>query len=256
MKNPSLIFAGPFFFAKGFLLLCGKVFSQMWRRPFYYRLIIQNMYDFGYRSLFIIFLFGIVLGVVLTLHIGLSLEKYGAKFYVPKVIILSLMGEVATVIAVFILAGKIGAGITSEIASMKVSEQLDAMRALAVSPLKRVVIPKVIACLVIIPVLCLLLHLIGFLTSAYVAKTHLHLDPVAFLARGLYTPELRFFVFGIFKTLIFALFISITSCYYGLNITKGSYEIGRATMRAVVVSFILIIFGDFLLTKLYYDFLA
>ena len=213
------------------------------------------MYDFGYRSLFIVIFFGITIGIVLTLHIGLSLQKYGAKLYVPKIIILALFSEVGTVMAIFVLAGKIGAGITSELASMKVTEQLDALRALGVSPIKRVVVPKVIACILIIPILSIILNCIAFLTSAYVGHTELHLDPIDFLARGLYTPSLAFFLFGVFKTIVFALFIAITSCHYGLNITKGSYEVGRTTMKSIVVTFILIIFGDLLLTKIYYSFL-
>lgn len=255
MKNPIQVLNQSSNFISSFLFLCGQVFSQCWKKPFYYRLIIRNMYDFGYRSLFIIISFGITIGIVLTLHIGLSLKKYGAVLYVPKIMILSLFSEVGTVVVVFVLAGKIGAGITSEIASMKVSEQLDALRALGVSPIKRVVIPKVLACLVIIPILCIILNCISFLTSAYISKIQLYLDPIDFIARGLYTPPLSFFLFGVFKTVVFALFIAITSCHYGLNITKGSYEVGRSTMRSIVVSFILIIFGDLILTKIYYSFL-
>ena len=255
MKNSLSFLIQPLSFVKSFLVLCGLVFSQCWKKPFYYRLIIQNMYDFGYRSLFIIISFGVTIGIVLTLHIGLSLAKYGAKLYVSKIVILALFSEVGTMLVIVILAGKIGAGITAEIAAMKVSEQLDALRALGVSPIKRVVIPKVIACLVIIPILSLIVNFISFLVSAYIAKTELYLDPINFLARGLYTPPLNFFLFGVFKTVVFALFIAITSCHYGLSITKGSYEIGRTTMRAIVVSFILIIFGDLLLTHIYYSFL-
>ena len=255
MKNPLQILRDVSSFITGFLLLSGLVFSQCWRRPFYYRLIINNMYDFGYRSLFIIISFGIIVGIVLTYHIGLPLVKYGAKLYVPKIMILSLLSEVGTVVVVFVLAGKIGAGISSEIASMKVSNQLDALRALGVSSIKRVVVPKVFACLIIIPILCLILNFVAFLTSAITATIVLHLDPIDFLARGLYTPKFDFFLFGVFKTIVFALFIAITSCYYGLNVTKGSYEVGLTTMRAIVMSFILIIFGDLFLTKIYYMFL-
>ena len=254
MKNPFKILNDAISFIISFMSLCGLVFSQCWKRPFYYRLVIQNMYDFGYRSLFIIISFGITIGIVLTYHMGLPLVRYGAQLYVPKIMLLALFSEVGTVIVVFVLAGKIGAGISSEIATMKVSDQLDALRALGVSSLKRVVIPKVLACLVIIPILCLIVNFIAFVTSAYTAKLVLHLDPIEFLARGLYTPELGFFVFGVFKTIVFALFIAITSCHYGLNITKGSYEVGLMTMKAIVVSFIFIIFGDVILTKIYYMF--
>ena len=255
MRNPVLILNEITSFVKSFISLCGLVFSQCWKRPFYYRLIIQNIYDFAYRSLFIVIFFGIASSIVLTLHTGLSLKKYGATLYVSKILTLSLLTEIGPVILIFILAGKIGAGITSEIASMKVSEQLDALKALGVSPIKRVLIPKVIACMIAIPILSILFNFISLLVSAYVGKTQLLLDPVNFLARGLQTPPLSMFLFSVLKTIIFSLFIAITSCHYGLNITKGSYEIGRVTMRAIVVSFILIIIGDFLLTKLYYSYL-
>ena len=242
-------------FSSSFLYLCGSIFSLCWKKPIYYHLIIKNIYDFGYRSLFIIISFAISVGVVVTLHIGLSIEKYGAKLYVSKIIILSLFSEIGTVVIAIILAGKIGAGITSEIASMKITEQLDALRALGVSPIKRVIIPKAIACIITIPLLCIICNGIALLTSAYTGKIELQLDVIDFLARALQTPPLIFFIFSVFKTMIFALFISITSCHYGLNITQSSYKVGRNTMKAFVVSFMLIIFGDIILTKIYYNFL-
>ena len=242
-------------FTKDFLSLSGSIFSQIFKGPFYYRLVIKNMYDFGYRSLFIVISFAISVGMVLTLHIGYSLEKYGAKIYVSKIMILSLFSEIGTVLIVFILAGKIGAGITSEIASMKISEQLDALRALGVSPIKRVIIPKFLACFFIIPILCIFVSAIGIITSAYVGKIYLQLNFIDFLSRALLTPPLEFFLFGVFKTFIFAFFIAITSCHYGLKISKGSYEMGQSTMRSFLVSFVFIIFGDLILTNLYYKFI-
>ncbi len=243
------------YFVKSFCSIYWQVMKQMWQRPFYYKLLIKNMYDFGYRSLFIIIVLGICLGFILTLHIGVSLEKYGAKMYVPKIIALALLGEFATVLAPLILAARIGAGITSEIGTMKVTEQIDAFRALGISHIKRVIIPKVLACMVIIPILSLFVSIIGLLTGAYIGYTHLNLDPIYFIAKALYTPKLIFFLFSVFKTFIFSIFIAITSCHYGLSISKGSYEIGRATMTSVVVSSLLIIFGDVLLTNFYYSFL-
>ena len=242
-------------FTKDFVSLSGSIFSQMFKRPFYYRLVIQNMYDFGYRSLFIVISFAISVGAVVTLHTGYSLEKYGAKIYVSKIMMLSLLAELGTVLVVFLLAGKIGSGITSEIASMKISEQLDALRALGVSPIKRVIIPKVLACFFIIPILCIFVSALGIVTSAYVGKIYLQLNFVDFLARALQTPPLEFFLFGVFKTFVFSFFIAITSCHYGLKISKGSYEMGLSTMRAFVMSFIFVIFGDLILTALYYKFI-
>ena len=244
-----------FNFVKDFFSLSGEVFSQVFKRFFYYRLVIKNMYDFGYRSLFIVISFAVSVGMVTTLHIGYSLEKYGAKIYVSKIMILSLLSEIGTVLIVFILAGKIGAGITSEISSMKITEQLDALRVLGVSPIKRVIVPKVLACFFIIPILCIFVSAIGLLTSAYVGTVYLQLDFVNFLAQALLTPPLEFFLFGVFKTFVFAFFIAITSCLYGLKINKGSYEVGQYTMRSFVVSFMLIIFSDLILTNIYYSFI-
>ncbi|MBC6415139.1 MAG: ABC transporter permease [Bdellovibrionales bacterium] len=242
-------------FFKGFFSLVTLIFSELFKRPFYYQLMIKNMYDFGYRSLFIVTAFAVSTGYVVTLHIGLSLEKYGAKLYVSKIMIISLFAEISTVLIVFILAGKIGSGITSEVGSMKLTEQFDAFKALGISPVKRVIIPKVLACLIIIPILCIISSMISLLVSAYIGKLYLQLDYIDFLARALRTPKLGFVIFGFFKTMVFAFFIAITSCYYGLNVEKGSYEIGRATMRAIVVSFMLIICGDFVLTGFYYSFI-
>ena len=242
-------------FVKDFCTICAQVFTQMWQRPFYYRLLIQNMYDFGYKSLFIVTVLGVTLGFVLTLHIGISLEKYGAKLYVSKIISMAVFAELAIVLTPLILAGRIGAGMASEIGIMKITEQIDALRSLGISHIKRVVIPKVLACLFIVPILSLFLAVVTLLTAAYVAQAKLNLDPMFFMAKALYTPHLSLFLFGMLKTVFFALFIAITACRYGMNISKGSYEIGIATMKSVVVSSLLIICGDFVLTSIYYAFI-
>ena len=173
----------------------------------------------------------------------------------PRITSLAIFGEFATVLSALILTGRVGTGITSEIGTMKITEQIDAIRALGVSYIKRVIAPKVIACIIIIPILSLFLGITALLTGAYVGYKTLDLDPVYFVAKALYTPKLVFFLFGVFKTVIFALFIAVTSCHYGLNVTKGAHEVGWATMEAVVVSFILIILGDSLMTEFYYSFL-
>lgn len=237
------------------LVLSFQVFSQCWKRPFYYRLIVKNMYDFGARSFLIIVALGMAFGGILTFHLGMSIEKYGAKLYVPKMLILILLSELAPTLGSIILAGRIGAGITAEIGTMKVTEQIDALRALSVSYIKYVIAPKVLACLVIIPVLCLWLAVVSFLTGAFVGYHLLQLDPGYFIAKGLYTPLLVFFLFSCFKTVVFALVIALIACHYGLSIKKGAYEVGIATMKSVVASITTIILSDYILTQFYYEFL-
>ena len=242
-------------FLSNVFLLGGQVFSQFWKRPFYYHLIVRNMYDFGVRSFLIILAMGIALGGVLTFHIGVSIEKYGAKLYVSKILIVAILGEFAPTLGSIILAGRIGAGITSEIGTMKVTEQIDALKVLGVSYIKYLITPKVLACLVIIPILCLWLSVIAFLTGTFIGYSSLNLDPGYFMAQGLHTPSLVFFLFSCFKTVVFALCISLIACYYGLNIKKGAYEVGTATMKSVVASILAIILSDFALTRFYYSFL-
>lgn len=213
------------------------------------------MYDFGYQSLLIIALLGVSLGFVMALHIGISLEKYGAKLYVPKIVSVAIFGEIGVILTCLVLAGKIGAGITAEIGAMKVTEQINALKVLGISHIKRVIIPKVLACVIIVPILCLFLSIIALITAAYIGHIRLNLDIIFFITKALYTPKLVFFLFSFTKTVVFAICIAITSCHYGLSISKGSYEIGRATMKGVVLSFILIICGDLLLTNFYYTYL-
>ena len=233
-------------------LLSFEVFTLCWKKPFYYRIIIKNMYDFGYHSLLTVFILGVSTGGVLALHIGESIEKYGAKLYLPKIVSLAVIGEFAPVLTSIILAGRIGAGITSEIGTMKVTEQIDAIKAMGVSHIKRVIAPKVLACLIIIPILCLFMGVTAVVTGAYIAKTALSLDPVFFLTKALYTPPFSFFMFSFSKTFVFSLCISLIACHYGLHTTHGAYEVGRATMKAVVTSFLLIVSFDLALTRLYY----
>ena len=135
---------------------------------------------------------------------------------------------------------------------MKVTEQIDAIRAMGVSHIKRVIAPRVLACLLIIPILCLFMGVIAIVTGAFIAKNALALDPVFFIAKALYTPQFSFFVFSFMKTFVFSLCISLIACHYGLNTTHGAYEVGKATMRAVVTSFLLIVSFDLILTRLYY----
>ena len=232
-----------------------EVFSQCWKRPFYYRSIVKNMYNFGYHSLLTVLILGVSIGGVLTLHLGESVARYGAKPYLPKVVALAVVGEFAPVLTAIILAGRIGAGITSEIGTMKVTEQIDAIRALGVSPVKQVIAPRVLACLIIIPLLCLFMGVSAVLTGAYVAHSSLSMDFVSFVSKALQTPRLSFFLFSFLKTFFFSLCISLISCHYGLHTTHGAYEVGKAAMKAVVTSFLLIVSFDLALTKLYYVFL-
>ena len=190
----------------------------------------------------------------MALQFGYGLERFGGKYYVPKVVALSLVRELGPVFTSLMLAGRIGAGITAEIGSMNVTQQIDAIRALGTSPIKKIVIPRVLGCLIVLPLLTVIANFIGIMGSLVICNLELGLDPLFFYQKVIYTVTLTDFVVGVAKTLFFAAFISLVGCYYGMRTTGGTQGVGVATTRSVVTSSIMIVISDFVLTKLFWIF--
>ena len=239
-------------FFGGIALLIRDIFSEIRTKPFYFNLLLRQIYEIGWKSVPIVIVTGAAAGMILTLQYGLALEKYGMKLYIPKLISLAIFREMGPVFTSLILAGRVGAGIAAEIGAMKVTQQVDALWALGTSPIKRVVIPRVLGGMIAIPLLCSLSCLVSVLCGAVVGSTQLNLDLFSFLAKVLSTIELLEFFSGYFKTYFFAIFITLTACYFGLEVNKGTHEVGSAATKSVVTSSVLIIIGDYLLTKWYW----
>jgi phospholipid/cholesterol/gamma-HCH transport system permease protein len=152
------------------------------------------------------------------------------------------------------LAARVGAGITSEIGSMKVTQQIDAIRALGTSPIKKIVIPRVLAALIGVPLLAAIANVIGILGGLLVGTNDLKLDPQFYMQKVFYTVTLHDYFAGFCKTPVFSIFITITACYYGLNVKGGTQDVGNATTKSVVTSAVFIFIGDYFLTKLFWVF--
>jgi phospholipid/cholesterol/gamma-HCH transport system permease protein len=150
------------------------------------------------------------------------------------------------------LAARVGAGITSEIGSMKVSQQIDAIRALGTSPIKKIVFPRVLACLISVPLVCVVANSVGVLGGLVVGTIDLGIEPNFYFNKIISTIKFSDYISGLGKTVFFALFISIPACYYGLRAKGGTQGVGQATTKSVVTSSIFIVVGDFFLTKLFY----
>ena len=228
------------------------IVMELRTKPFYFHLFLRQIYEIGCRSLPIVFVTGACGGMVLTLQFGLTLEKYGGKIYSPKILSLSIFREFGPVFTSLILAGRVGAGITAEIGAMKVTQQVDALLALGTSPIKRIVIPRYLGGLVAVPALCVLSCLISIVCGALVGYFELNLDIFYFFYKAFETPTLHDFFSGYVKTYFFASFIILTACYFGLKVSQGTYEVGSATTKSVVFSSVLIVLGDYLLTKCYW----
>lgn len=241
-------------FVGGVGLLFRDVLRELFKGRFYWRLVAEQIYQIGMRSLPLIVITAISIGMVMSLQFGLGLEKFGGKLYVPKLLAVTILREMGPVFTSLMLAARVGAGIASEIGSMVVTQQVDAIRALGTSPIKKIVIPRVLACLIVLPILVSLANIVGNLGGLVIGATELNLDPNFYWLKVMTTSKIEDYLSGVGKTFFFALFIAIPSCYFGLKVENGTKEVGIATTKAVVTSSILIVVGDFFLSKLFWIF--
>lgn len=243
-----------FVFIGGVWKLIEKIVKETFYGKFYWKLLCEQIYIIGWRSLPLVIITAVSTGMVMSLQFGLGLEKFGGKLYVPKLVAVTILREMGPVFTALMIAARVGAGIASEIGSMTVTQQIDAIRALGTSPIKIIVIPRVLACLISLPLLVALANLIGNAGGLYVGSSELNLDAHFYYQKIVTTVDSYDYLSGMFKTVFFALFIAIPACFYGLNVKSGTKEVGQATTRAVVLASILILVGDFFLSKLFWIF--
>lgn len=236
-------------------LLLYQVVRDLFRRPLHIGLIFEQVYLIGVKSLGITFVTAFSIGMVMALQFGLGLEKFGGKLYVPKIVSLSVVREMVPVFCCIMLAARVGAGIASELGSMMVTQQIDAIRALGTSPIKRIVIPRILGCMISAPLLCAIGNILGVMGAAIVGITELGLDPKFFFEKVFTTVVMMDLFGGLIKSVFYSFFISITACYFGLNVRGGTQAVGSAARGAVVTACILILVGDFFITKALFIFL-
>jgi phospholipid/cholesterol/gamma-HCH transport system permease protein len=239
-------------FSGGWGMLFYQSLRDTFRGPVYWRLIIDQIFHVGWKSMPLVMITAGSTGMVMALQFGMGLEKFGGKLYVPKLVAVIILREMGPVFTSLMLAARVGAGMASEIGSMVVTQQVDAIRALGTSPIRKIVVPRVIASIVCLPLLCAFANIIGNVGGMIVGSTELNLDPQFYYLKIMTTIRLIDYMSGFGKTFFFALFISISACYYGLNVKTGTKEVGQATTKAVVMSSIMILVGDFFITKLFW----
>lgn len=240
------------YFYGGIAYLVRDCLKEVFVRPFYGKLLIEQIYQIGVKSFPLVLVTSGSIGMVMSLQFGFGLEKFGGKPYVPRLVASTILREIGPMFTSLMLAARVGAGMASEIGSMMVTQQIDAIRALGTSPVKKIVLPRVLACLIIIPLLASMANVIGNLGGLIIGATELSLDPQFYLRRVLETSNIKDYMSGFGKTFFFAFFISIPSCYFGLNVKNGTQEVGMATRKAVVTSSLLILIGDFFLSKIFW----
>ena len=232
-------------------LLSGRAFAAMAARPLETRLWFAQMEQLGVRSLGVAGIATTFTGMVLALQTAYSLPELGVKYYIGSVVAKSLVRELGPVLTALIVGGRIGSGMTAEIGTMTVTEQIDAMRSMAVDPVKKLVAPKLAAVLVMLPSLTVIGCGLGILGGLLVAVFQLHVSASVYLNNIVQNLTLADVVSGVGKSFVFAYIIAIIGCYNGLHTEGGADGVGRATTDTVVTLAITIMISDYFLTKLF-----
>jgi phospholipid/cholesterol/gamma-HCH transport system permease protein len=232
--------------------LGARAAAGLFTPPFDFRAGIEQMDQIGVRSLGVAGITTVFTGMVMALQTAYSLPGLGVKYYIGTVVSKSLVRELAPVLVALIVGGRIGSGMTAELGTMKVTEQIDALRSMAADPVKKLVVPKLAATLVMLPALTLLGDLLGILGGLLIAVFQLDLTAAFYANDVISSLTLEDVVSGVGKSFFFAFFITVVGCHNGLTAEGGADGVGRATTNTVVLASILILVSDFFLTKLFY----
>jgi phospholipid/cholesterol/gamma-HCH transport system permease protein len=231
--------------------LAVETIREIVRGPVETKLLMVQLEQVGVRSLSIVGITSLFIGMVLALQTAYSLDQFGVKLFIGKVVSLSLVRELAPVLMSLMVGGRVGAGMTAEIGTMKVTEQIDALRALATSPIRKLVVPKVLATSLMFPVLTVVSNFVGIFGGLVIAVANLHITANYYLRSVITTVKYNDLASGIGKTFFFGFAIGLIACYNGLRTTGGADGVGRATTTTVVMGAITVLIMDFFLTKLF-----
>jgi phospholipid/cholesterol/gamma-HCH transport system permease protein len=245
LKSPIVTF-------QEFILLAGRATRNIVRQPFYGSDVILQMDTIGVGSLPITILIGFFSGAVMALQMSRALSQYGASGQVGQITAITLVREMGPVLTALLVAGRNASGIASELGSMKVTEQIDAMRALGTDPIKKLVTPRLLATCVTLPLLTIIADFIGIFGGYLVAVPLMALTTSAqYWSNAWRSLEYDDITQGLLKPLVFAYIISLVGCLYGIRTTGGTQGVGRATTQAVVVASVWIFVCTFLITRVF-----
>jgi phospholipid/cholesterol/gamma-HCH transport system permease protein len=218
--------------------------------PRYMQDTLAQMDDIGVGSLPIVLLSGFFIGAVMVLQTGAQFERFGQSSLTGDVVAIALVRELGPSITGLLVAGRCASGIASELGSMLVTEQVDAMRAMGTDPSRKLVSPRVLATLITLPLLTTISVFVGLVGGMVASVFSLRLDATAFWERAIAVLQFSDVMQGLSKSVVFGFILATVGCYQGLNVRGGTQGVGRATTQAVVVSSVLIIVADTFLTKI------
>ena len=244
LKSPVLA-------VQDFYLLTGRALRNIVRPPHYAADIYLQMDIIGVGSLPIVICVGFFSGAVMAMQMAKALAQYGAVGQTGQIVAITLVRELGPVLTSLMVAGRTASGIASELGSMKVTEQIDAMRALGTDPIQKLVTPRLIAACFVLPLLTIIADFVGIFGGFLIAYFNLSMTPDQYWNTAWQALSYTDIFFGMLKPFVFAFAIVLTGCYYGLSTTGGTQGVGRATTQAVVVSSVLIFFLTFFITRIF-----
>lgn len=233
-------------------LLLGETLYHVFTPPVKSYRILSQAKRVGPGSFFIAALVAFFIGMIMALQMAYLMIEMSAEIYIPSVVAVSLTRELAPVLTALIVAGRVGAGITAEIGSMTVTEQVDALRAFGVNPVKYLVVPRFLGLVIMLPLLTIFADLIGILGGYVICVYKLYMSPMLYFTMVTDALTVKDIASGLIKTVFFGGIIALVGCHQGLNVKSGAEGVGRSTTLSVVISFILIIVADCFFTILFY----
>ncbi|HEY8550115.1 MAG TPA: ABC transporter permease [Vicinamibacterales bacterium] len=220
------------------------------RPPFEFSETMRQLYELGWRSVPLIAAAGIAVGVVLSMHTRASLERFGAESLIPAGLAIALVRETGPLVAGLLLSGRIGAGIGAELGAMKVTEQIDALEAIAIDSFKYLVVTRVAACMIALPILTTVMNFCGILGGYFAETVITGMSFERYFEEAFSPIQFTDYVPSTLKTVVFGFIIATTASYLGVNTTRGTEGVGNASTRSVVLSSMLLITTNVLLVRL------
>ena len=245
-------YLAPFFeYMGGITALSWKALTGLFKRRLDFFSILYQIEAIGNKTFALVALVAIFTGMVMALQLSVGLGRFGLKLYIGQVIGLTIVRELGPVLTCLMIGARVGAGIAAELGSMVVTEQVLAIEAMGANPVTKLVVPRVLACLISAPLLTVMADIIGIFGGMTITMMEAGITAQFYLDQVLKTVVMEDFVEGIGKTFFFGFFIAIIACYQGLKTSGGTEGVGRATTQAVVYSSVMIFISDFFLTKLF-----
>ncbi len=234
-----------------FIVLSGRSFRNIFRSPHYVDDILIQMDTIGVGSLLIVMFIGLFSGLIMGSQMARALATYGAQGQIGPIVSITLIRELGPVLVALLVAGRNASGIASELGSMKVTEQIDAMRALGTDPIQKLVTPRLIATAVTLPLLTIIADFIGLIGGYLVANLKFDIRFSQYFTPAWQILEYNDIVQGLLKPFMFAMIIALVGCFYGMRTTGGTEGVGRAVTKAVVWSSIWIFVTTFFIGQIF-----